>query len=486
MSTNYLLLNYRIGDGMVIYFSKRENVIVKWIRICSICIAFLCIVFALQERVLYPVWLLPIVHALGLVLLGDKNAMYSAPGIITLNVVMFCRYELVPLAIYLARRVSSYAINTHYINQAILLMLMELICILLVLGVTGNKYRSPANRKQNSSIEQLFIPQNKSFVFVLVVIVLIAIVIQFPSLVGGIGLILTGTLDVTTEEVARSGLAEMVWRAGLAWAYVYIISKIKDRDPTGRRSWLLITVATLIYVLFTFLLNLVIGRWYSIVCFAAAVFLIGKTFPQVYRRVCLWAIIPVCIVMVVLSVYKNTGYLSVSNSSILGSVVELLDVSVLDIYFAGPGCVNNGLTLYDTGEGGLLSLVFDTVHNMPVVNHFIDDSQATVELYASLLGRGDMIIPLSIQSMIYFGAPFFGLLSGIAVLILRKMDEQYVQANNALAFVYSFIAVWIGLIFILNYTVCISWFYAYIIPMVLLFAFTTNGNGEETSVPAEK
>lgn len=459
---------------MKIYFYKKENVIVKWIRICSICIAVVCIAFAFQTDLQYPVWLLPLIHAVGIFLLGDRNVLFSAPGIITLNVVMFCRYEIVPLSIYLSKRISKYAMNTKYINEAILLMALELICILLMLGITGRKHRLKSEQNQIKHVSRLFIPQNKNIVFLLLFLVLIAIAIQFPSMIGGMGLIFSGNLKVTTREAGFSGIVDMIWRAGLAWIYLYIMSKIKDRDFSGSRHWILVIVITLIYTLFTFLMNLGISRWYSIVSFSAAIFVIGKVFPQIQKKVVIWTVVPVFIVFVILSVYKNTSYLASSSKSIWSSLVDLLDVSTLDIYLAGPGCINNGLNLYHSGRGGLLSLPLDTVRNMPIVNRFIDDSYSTVELYASMLGRGDMIIPLSIQSMIYFGAPFFGVLSIIAVLLIRKMDERYIRTDNAMAFVSGFIATWFSVVFVLNYTVCISWFYAFIISMWGLFKLTTS------------
>ena len=467
---------------MKIYFYKKESIVIKWIRICSICVAAACIAFALHEDVKYPVWILPLIHAVGMFLLGDNNATVPAPGIITLNAVMFCRYQVVPLSIYLSQRVSKYAMNTRYIDQAIGLMALELIVILLVIGVTGSNYRKRTRDLQAKPISQLFIPQNKSFIFTVMLLVLIAIAIQFPSLVGGIGLLLTGKLSVTSREAGFSGIIDMVWRAGLAWVYVYSLSKIKDRDSTGRKSWILIIVLTLVYILFTFIMNLGISRWYSLVCFAASVFMLEKLFPQVHRRVVIWTIVPVFVVLVILSVYKNTSYLSMKNSGGLSIIVDLLDVSTLDVYFAGPGCVNNGLNLYHSGKGGLMSLPLDTLRNMPFISHFINDAYSTVELYANMLGRGDMIIPLSIQSIIFFGAPFFGVLGGIVIVLLRKMDELYMLAENALAYIYGFVAVWMGVVFVLNYTICVSWCYSFIIPMGVLFLLTTNRKREEEAV----
>ena len=92
-----------------------------------------------------------------------------------------------------------------------------------------------------------------------------------------------------------------------------------------------------------------------------------------------------------------------------------------------------------------------------------------------------MILPLAIQSMIYFGVPFFGVLSVIAVILVRKMDERYKQTDNAMAFIYGFVATWFGLIFVLNYTICVSWFYSFIIPMWILFALTTNRHVQRNS-----
>lgn len=458
---------------MVLFFSKKENVIVKWIRVCSILVAFTCVFLAIIMDVQYPIWILPLIHAVGIFLLSDRNATISAPGIVTLNVVMFCRYDVVPLAIYMSQSLSRFAINDYYFHQAVWLMAFEQICILLTLWVTGKRRGKGISRVRVESISQLFIPQNKKFIFVLVLLVLLAIVLRFPSLVSGIGLIISGSVDTETREVGFSGIIDMIWRAGLAWIYLYILSIIKDRDSAGKRGWLAIVITTWAYILFTIILNLEISRWYSTVCFVAAMFMVGKIAPKLQKKICIWTILPVLATFAVLSVYKNTSFLKTNSSSLVDFIAELFDVSTLDVYFAGPGCVNNGLNLYKTGNGNLFSLLLDSLRNMPVINHYVDDSYSTVELYASMLGRGDMIVPLAIQSMIYFGAPLFGLLSVMAVVVVRKLDDLYARANNAQAFVYAFFAVWTSLVFVLNYTVWISWIYAYIIPMWLLFHLTT-------------
>ena len=459
---------------MVITFNRRENSIIKLIRLLSIGTAVTCMVYAFDVDMGSPFWLLSLTHALGIFLLGNKNAPVSAPGIITLNLVMFCRYQVVPLAIYGSQRLSRYSINKLYMTEAVWFMLAEMICILIVLGVTGSNLHRRREHLKMKPISHLFIQQNKSFIFLLLLLVLVGIAFQFPSLVSGFSLITEGSLEVTTRESGFSGIIDMVWRSGLVWIYLYALSVIRDRDPSGQHSVLLIVGTTLVYILFTFILNIAISRWYSIVCFASALFFIGKLFPLVQRKVYVWSGLPVVVVVVIVSVYKNTAFMGQESVAIISAVAELFDSSTLDIYFAGPGCVNNGLNLLYSGKGDILSLPLDTLRNMPLINHYIDDTNSTVELYASMIHRGDMIVPLAIQSSIYFSPILFGALSIIAVLLIRKMDEKYLQADDAWAFIYGFIAVWVALIFVLNYTICVSWLYAYIIPMAVLFAFTTS------------
>ena len=74
--------------------------------------------------------------------------------------------------------------------------------------------------------------------------------------------------------------------------------------------------------------------------------------------------------------------------------------------------------------------------------------------------------------MIYFGYLLTPLLSIISVIMVRVLDYRYLRSTSIDVYIYAFTACWLGLATILNFTICISWFYVTIIPAYLLIKLT--------------
>ena len=147
-------------------------------------------------------------------------------------------------------------------------------------------------------------------------------------------------------------------------------------------------------------------------------------FPEKKVYITRLTMIPAIVLLFIVTIYKNTSYLGTENG-MLQYIREIFDISTLNAYFAGPFNVNNAIHMKETHSLGFLSLFYDLLRNFPVVNHYIDVSRSTVGVYASYLGRGDQILPIVGQSMIYFGYLFTPLLSIISVVLVRFFDYKY-------------------------------------------------------------
>ena len=191
----------------VIRFDKNENFLSKTIRILSIVIALFCLIWAIVSDVHYTLWMLPVIYSLGMVFLGNNNVVLPAPGIITLNVVMFCRYSLLPMVMYLTGEVSRFAKQYDYVQKAIFVMVFELICILLVAYITGRQLRSKrdlivSQEKQGEYRELKY----GNIVCIFLVALLLIMVMRYPYLLGGIKLLLQGYLDIVQDISDVSGV----------------------------------------------------------------------------------------------------------------------------------------------------------------------------------------------------------------------------------------------------------------------------------------
>ena len=172
-------------------------------------------------------------------------------------------------------------------------------------------------------------------------------------------------------------------------------------------------------------------------------------------------------VLLIATVLKNT---TVDLKADFFSVVEAIFNSTnMDTYFAGPVNVSTAIALKEETEIGIGSLFYDVLNNFPSLNHLINRELASVNQFNSFIGRGDQIIPLVGQSVVWFSYALTPLLSMFSIVMVKKMDSRFKKSNSILTYLYAFSAVWSALMPILNFTIWLSWIYSRIVPAFVLF-----------------
>lgn len=452
----------------------KKNKYISYLIESSVMIATLNVFLAVYStKISNPFWLVSLMYCVLLIITSKNNQAYFAPGIFVLNVVMFVRYSFLIMAIYISGELSTHANNYNYLNEAVFLMIYEQLFVFLTLYFTGKREKQKIQHLKIK--EEMILKQQgiKPVVCVVLICSLTGILITNPYLIGGLSLITKGEVSSSNINNSASGVVGIIWQACLAWLYIYFCTLIKQRAD-NKKGVILAVVISAIYILLTFIGQQSISRWYTIISFVAVYFILSKLYPNYKKIIVMCIVIPVVALLVIVSVYKNTDYLS-TNTSFSKSILLLFDSKKLEAYFSGPVNVNNAIGLYIEHWGGISSLPIDVVNNMPVVNHWFDTSTATVNLYNRYIGRfwngsGDQIIPLVGQSIIYFSALFAPLLSCIAVIIVRISDRKYIQAESLDVYVFAFLGAWSAAAQILNMTIYLSWIYIRILPLLLLTA----------------
>jgi hypothetical protein len=406
-------------------------------------------------------------------LLGHNNVVRFTPGIVTVNIVMFMRYIVLPFAMYLdGNPTSKYSVQTEYMQEAIIIMWVELIAIFLTLYFTGIRYQVRYSvLALNSQSLQFNTMKYGSVISIVGVVLCLGMIIRYPHLIGGIELITQGYLSEDVDISSVSGVVGIVWKAWTTWLGIYFIYLLKKRNLRGGWLTFFLLFGMALIVLLSFIGQTAISRWYTVVTFCSIYFCVIKMFPDKRARITKLTVIPTAILLLVVTIYKNTAYLE-TKDGMLRYVNELFDVSTLNAYFAGPFNVNNAIHLKEVKTIGFSSSFFDLLRNFPIVNHYIDVSKSSVETYALYLGRGDQILPLVGQSMIYFGYFLTPILSIISIICVRVADHKYFTSTSIDIYIFAFTACWLGLVTILNFTICVSWFYVTIIPAFLLAKIT--------------
>ena len=455
----------------IVRFDKGESNIIKIFRWLSALIAVGCTFGAFLSDIEYSLWILPVTYACGMFLLGNRNVVCFTPGIITLNFVMFCRYVILPAAMYLhGDTTSAYVLQQDKMHEAIFVMWFELLALMLSIYFTSKYMRKSINQESETLLD-LSRVKNGSIICLAVVCILVVLVVRYPHLVGGLELLFKGYITDSIDISGVSGMVGILWKSLTAWLGIYYLYVLKKKNVRGRSLTHSLVLGIAIAVLISFIGQTTISRWYSVVTFCAMYFCAIRLFPDRRNALNRMILLPAVAALVLTSIYKNTGFLK-NQDGMMKYFLELFDVSTLNAYFAGPFSVNNAVYLKQESSIGMSSMFYDLLRNFPVINHYINVGKSTVVVYANYLGRGDQILPLVGQSMIYFGYVFAPLLSVISVMLIRFFDSQYLKSASLLMYVYAFTACWLGLATILNFTICVSWFYVMIIPTFALILIT--------------
>lgn len=455
--------------------------LLSFLRVLSVIIAFTCIFLAVYDgRFSQPFWLLPTVYSITL-LLVRHNIVISSPGIYVLNVVMFFRYSITPLALYITGELSRFANNYQHLDGSIWLMIYELVSVMIVIQITGMSQRRATVKKMEIKDNKQFKEFKRSKITVIFVIgIVVFLAVNYRQLTGGFSLITRGTTLIASEQVSGvPGLVGIIWQASLAWIFIYTCLKLKKADKNIGKT----IIISAVYILLTFIGQTSISRWYTVISFIAVYFTLLKLYPKEEKTLFKWILIPSGILILIVTLYKNTTFLLEGNS-VLESIVELFAATNLDSYFAGPVNVNSAIGVINSHGFGFSTIFYDLLNNMPIANHFIDGRLSSVNMFNVYIGRvwngisGDQIIPLVGQSSMYFSYLFAPSLSILAVIYLRLFDTRFYYSQTPMMYAYAFISAWIGVVIILNLTIFMSWIYIRVIPLMLLIAFTeiTDGN----------
>lgn len=431
-----------------------------------------------------PYWLITAFYLTYLFVFPLKYAANrKGPGITALNIAMFIRYVIGILSVYSNNSFSSYLFYRQGLTEALILMLYEqtcvFACVLLTSKNSPNTSKHHTDEELSGAVIMRYLRANGGLLLFLFAIVAFAIfAVTVRDLGNGFQLISQGFVsNGTSDDSDSSGLLGIFWQTLCVWIFVYMIigqaeKYLQNKEAVQIRIAVLIT---LLYVLLIMIDQTRISRWYPVVTAAASVAFMLKLFPDASRSIVKSVCIPVLVLLVIMTLYKNAGYVSGGSVSIIDSLSSLFNPTLMDSYASGIAGVASSVGLAEFSSLGLINVVNDMLNNMPIINHFMDPTATTYHAYNAFLGRvgSDQIIPLIGQSRIYFGFAFAPLLSVLFVCLSRLCDRLYLKHTCCTTYIFGFLGIWFALIGpMLNLTICCSWLYIRVIPFSLALLLT--------------
>lgn len=424
-----------------------------------------------------PIYLLPIAFTVCVFFLKLKtNDFQKAPGIITLHVAMSCRYLILPLSISLNGCFSTIVNDYSYMNDAVYLMVYEMITMFMMLYYVKNKFtnRNHESTKVNDYCVEYHI---SDFIIVISVIVLVYIGVYFKSLGAGLQVFISGLFwdfnDIMANESSLQSLMNIVWQVLCMFLYIAILFRIKYLKWNETLKLNASILLSFFFILLAFIDQTGLSRWYTILtstsCISSLLLLYSGKKKSILTLMCM----PVVLLVLLTTMIKNGDY-AIGSGDYMSSLKAILDPTALDIYFSGPAGVNNSMGLSERTAGGLSYLFPDMLQSMPIVNHWTSAKHTTMYTYNLYVGRlftetsGDQIIPLIGQGYIYFGYILSPILSMLSILLISWSDNKYLSTNSYSVYLYAFLSVWTAVqAMALDMTIFFSWMYIRILP----FAF---------------
>lgn len=462
----------------MIRINKKAKVI-NTILILDIIGAFFCIIksFSLPR---YSFWILPFIYTICLIFAQTNRKMtIKNMGSLILNITMSLRYVALPVIYYATNELSRFTKNYNNLENALWLMLYEMVVLMIVLEISARRY----NYKDLSFTEvknQTYLKlRYGTTISIIIFVIVLGLAVSYKNLAAGFNVILTGSLEQSINTV-NNNILDILWETLSTWFYVYLIiqegSKY-ERDQQSIHSTISI-IYTFIFILLTFIQSVAFSRWYTIISAVAAIACLLKMFPHNRKKIVYSIIIPTILLLILITTYKNAGFV-VGETKFTDSLTDIFSSSNFDSYFAGPVNVSNAIGVKGKYLNlGIHTFINDMFNNMPIINHYMDITKTTVYAFNAYIGRiwngaGDQIMPLVGQSVIYFGYIFAPLMDTFVVLLMRKFDYLFSKSKSYMMYFYAFVAIWFSVEpMMLNFTINISWFYIRVIPFAIIFLLT--------------
>ncbi len=456
---------------------RSKNITAELIGVLSIICSIFCLIYSFKAKnVPSSALIIPFLHIMLFCSCSYNRKYLTLPGLFTLNIMLFLRYQVTFVSYYINDYITKMSyVETNY-TAAITLMAFELVIYFVSIEIIySQKIRVKINSKHEKQMIQQTLPNYSTLespravilsVFVLAILVFLAYTNR--SLIGTTDILYGITTNAATEEV--SGPIGILWQSLLVVIYLFFIFKYYlNYTKTGNKRYVLFTLAVSIgYLVFIYICQRRISRWYLVVSFIASLFLFSKMYPKNVKGMLLTIGIPVGIILFTGTLYKTSSALV--GSGFRNQIEGILNPTNCDAYFAGIGNVTSAIEMSKRFNSSFSNLCQDLINNMPYINTKFDTSQASVDIFNGLVGRTDQIIPSIGQGVYYLTIFLAPLVSFLNVIILRKFDRMFSNSLNMKTFVFSFGAVFTGLLPCLNYTIFLSWLYIRIIPFTIIIS----------------
>ena len=404
---------------------------------------------------LYLLIVIPSAYTI-LFLMYQKAFNFKSPGLSMFMLIAFLRYIIMPLAILWTRELSQISYGIWYLDQAIFLMLFEMLAMMCVIRFVNISFPTQTNPPRISKIVKI----GAISLFLLLL------------LSGKMNIVNLSILERTTDSATHEAIAgplALLWNAVRIFVFSCLVYDIRKKFI---HSVWLTTLIGLLYIYIVYIGQTEISRWQTVLTLSAVMFYLFKLYPKSRKTILFICLLPGMILLTSATLHKNTSLQLSSHLHASEVISDIFTPTIMDIYFAGPVNINNAIVVKQSNRIGLESMFYDIFQNFPTLSHYVNSKKSSVNTYNQFLFRNDQILPLIGQSVIWFSYALAPLLSVLSVLAFKYFDAKYLQSCSIYTFLYAFISTWLSVAPILNATICLASLYV-LIPVFMLFKISS-------------
>jgi uncharacterized membrane protein len=323
-------------------------------------------------------------------------------------IVIFMRYVITPFSIavtqifYVTYGQYTVHVTRQSINLAVLLMVIELVCVYATLYLSRAYY---SNNKNNLIPNKIGLLKHKFILILFLLITIPVLVVVEPTfIVPRDFLILDSQFENTQLEVAFSGLFFMLSRIVRPVVFLAVFSELKQRYDVSRSKvymWASILLLGLFIVYHT-------GTVRFELVFAGIIAL--YLFKLIYKKIPKFVVLSLMLMVVVgffsASLLKFTWTVKGSDTPIKDITIEIF--GMFQNYFSGPALVATSIEMKDAYINQINSSTFinDFTGSIPVISNYVDQSNRINAYFNRYTGRpyghNTQIIPLVGIGYVYF------------------------------------------------------------------------------------
>lgn len=461
---------------MSIYTSSKKKIGSKWVLLVliSAVITTVLTIYKSEDYNYKYLYIIPLTYAILTIIFRNIyiNKRYNyGLGFWSINIVMFLRYIITPLAIIITQvygRLGPTPENRIF-KIAYFLMIYEMIVVFITILITT--YYIPKIVKIKTGNTRLL--GKKNIILVMFLGLAFVILLKYPG-----SIIPNNLFIIKTEggnklvEFQKSGIISAI--AGTFKLTLFLLGIYWSKKLYNRTNSKIYPILSLIILIIFLGLKTSESRWGILINAILGAYLLISLYPNFKKLIILSILLLVIVSFLSISLYKFFYLLNDNNNPIIDVINNML--TMFEDYFSGPRLVaqaidtnniyNNNIT-FETLINGLLTTV-------PFVNNYAD-SKDIMNIYFNAynfgyIGRNVLIIPMIGEGFSLFGiigAPILTIIFE-ALSVLFDVKAVY-NRRYEFKYIYYYASIWCSLCLGFCSQIILTWLFGMFVCQFLLF-----------------